>query len=483
MVPANQGSRGGLLAWTVFSTVLFVTATVFAIYFYVEANKVSTEAKTTAEKFRKVVTEAQLADPAVSELEAIRSNAELGFNDSMSLLDVATKQRDDLVKELGGPKYEQTMATVASLKTESPKKVATEGGAKLDTSSIKGLIGSLTDALVASQAEVATVREQLTSAQKAQENAAKELATAREAMDKQLAEVRGSAQQALDSTTAYTQAKDADVQQLQSSFDKQLADASTALQESQNKVADLTRASEETKQQMQQIQSRLQALRLNVADPIVRQADGQVVRIPAVNVVYIDLGQGDQVSPGMTFQVFDKVEGVPPIGDTDSAESALPLGKASLEIVRVGPTSSEARVIRTQPGQTLTEGDLIVNLIYDRNTRYNFMVFGNFDLDRNSVPTAADAEVIKRLVTQWGGRLTDKVNVDTDFVVLGAEPEIPVFTRDELSDPINQAKYDQARAEAEAYDTVRRSAQEYNVPILNQNRFLYFVGFYELSKR
>jgi hypothetical protein len=152
-------------------------------------------------------------------------------------------------------------------------------------------------------------------------------------------------------------------------------------------------------------------------------------------------------------------------------------------VVRVGPTSSEARVIRLQPGQTLTEGDLIVNLVYDRNARYNFVVFGNFDLDRNGVATAQDAEVIRRLVTQWGGRLTDRINVDTDFVVLGAEPVIPTFTRDELQDPINQAKFDQARAESDAYEDIRRQAQDYNVPILNQNRFLYFVGFYELARR
>jgi hypothetical protein len=136
-----------------------------------------------------------------------------------------------------------------------------------------------------------------------------------------------------------------------------------------------------------------------------------------------------------------------------------------------------------QPGQALTEGDLLVNLVYDRNAKYNFLVFGNFDLDRNNVPTPQDADVIRRLVTQWGGALTDKVNVDTDFVVLGAEPVIPSFTREELEDPINQAKYDQARADAEAYEEVRRQAPEYNLPILNQNRFLYFVGFYDLSKR
>ncbi|MCS7034009.1 MAG: hypothetical protein NZ561_08445, partial [Phycisphaerae bacterium] len=234
--------------------------------------------------------------------------------------------------------------------------------------------------------------------------------------------------------------------------------------------------------EIQNLQTRLAGLRVNAADPVVRQADGIIVRNPSPDLVYINLGQGDQVSPGMTFQVFDKVEGVPPPGDPESDEN-LPRGKASIEVIRVGPTSSEARVIRRQPGQTITEGDLIVNLIYDRNTRYNFLVFGNFDIDRNGQATAAEAEVIKRLVTQWGGRLTDKVNVDTDFVVLGIEPELPEFTREELEEPLNLAKFEQARADKDAYDRIKAIAQDYSVPILNQNRFLYFVGFYELARR
>jgi hypothetical protein len=77
------------------------------------------------------------------------------------------------------------------------------------------------------------------------------------------------------------------------------------------------------------------------------------------------------------------------------------VGKASIEVVRVGNTTSECRITRTSRGATLSEGDLIANLVYDKNTKYNFLVYGNFDLDRNGVATPQDAEVIKRLITQW----------------------------------------------------------------------------------
>jgi len=90
---------------------------------------------------------------------------------------------------------------------------------------------------------------------------------------------------------------------------------------------------------------------------------------------------------------------------------------------------------------------------------------------------------VKRLVTQWGGEVMPDINVDTDFVVLGAEPVVPTLSKDDLQDPVQKAIYDRAVAEAEAYANFRDKAINYRIPILNQNRFLYMIGYYELSKR
>ena len=76
-----------------------------------------------------------------------------------------------------------------------------------------------------------------------------------------------------------------------------------------------------------------------------------------------------------------------------------------------------------------------------------------------------------------------EINVETDFVVLGAEPQIPTLTREEREDPVQKAIYDRAVAEAEAYANISAKARDYRIPILNQNRFLYMIGYYELSKR
>ena len=52
MPPINQqGSRGALITWSVVCSILFVTATIFAIYFYVVANEATGKLKDQAAKY------------------------------------------------------------------------------------------------------------------------------------------------------------------------------------------------------------------------------------------------------------------------------------------------------------------------------------------------------------------------------------------------------------------------------------------------
>ena len=236
-----------------------------------------------------------------------------------------------------------------------------------------------------------------------------------------------------------------------------------------------------TQQALDAVRAKLEGHRLNVNDPVIRHADGIITKIASENIVYINRGMTDQIVRGLTFEVYDKVSGIPSLG-AGTADENMPVGKASLEVINVGPTSSECRIVRQQYATTLTQGDLIANLVYDPNTKYNFVVYGKFNLDQKQGPTLQDADVLKRLVSQWGARVVDKVGVDVDFVVLGTEPTLPNYSSDDLQDPINKKKLDDAQAELDAYGAVLQEAKELHIPVLNQNRFLYFVGYYDLAK-
>lgn len=478
MVPANQGSRTGIVVWMVFTSILSLVAVILAIYFYAQGNDAILRLEGLQKKYNEVIPEAQLTSADVTDLNAFKEDADLGFNGSMKSFDILMKQRDDLVARLGGSGYREAISKADALLV--PPKTA--GTTQPLSGSVTALVESLNQQSRGQSNQIAQLTSQLDDANSKLKATSQEVAAARAKFDEELAAVKEEANKALAGTTAYTQSKDATVEQLQADFAKKQTDTQEAQQTLTNQIADLNKQLEQSKLQYQNLQQKLGATRVNTADATVRAADGTILRVVSRDVVYIDLGQGDQVAPGLTFQVFDRVEGVPPVGE-NSGEENLPRGKASIEVVRVGAGSSECRVIRFQPGQNIIEGDLIANLVYDRNAKYSFTVYGNFDLDQNNVATPGDTEVVKRLVSQWGATPSEKITVDTDFLVIGAEPEVPSFTREELEDPINSARYAEAVAALEAYQDILRQARDLNVPILNQNRFLYYIGYFESAKR
>lgn len=486
IVSANQSSRGGLLTVAVVASVVALTSLIFSIYFYVDSNKSADEVTKMRTRYANLIADAQLASADITDLESIKNDekmAALGYNGSMKAFDVLLKQRDDLAAKVGGSgsKWAEAMYAADATRTAAEAKVK---GAELPAlpTDLTGSISTLANKVVAQQSQLQQLQDQLAASTKQVEDLNTQAAAARAAMDQQLAGVRAEADKALDDSKNYAGTKDASVAQLQTDFEARTKEYDNQKAQLDVQIQDLKNQIEKFRTQNQNLLGKLAGNRVNTADAVVRASDGQIIRVVNGNTVYIDLGAGDQVAPGLTFQVYDRVEGVPPIGE-NTADEALPRGKASIEVVRVSAGSSECRIIGMQPGYNIVEGDLISNLVYDRNTKYNFMVYGSFDLDQNGVATPGDTEVMKRLVTQWGGKLTDRITVNTDFVVLGAEPTIPGFTKEELDDPINAAKDAEARAALDAYNQVLGQARELNIPVLNQNRFLYYIGYFEQARR
>src|SRR5208283_5228929 len=113
------------------------------------------------------------------------------------------------------------------------------------------------------------------------------------------------------------------------------------------------------------------------------------------------------------------------------AEGNMPIGIGSIEIRHVSLAVSQCRVINVQPGRMIHLGDLVANIVYDRNTKYNFVVYGKFDLSQTGRPSEVDADKIRSLILRWGGKLQTSPDVDTDFIVMGSEPVVTDLTPDE----------------------------------------------------
>jgi hypothetical protein len=468
-----------LITWTVVTSFLFVISAIFAIYFYVDASKNAEQLDTVRGKYKNVIAEGALQNPEVTALANLKD-----YDAGAGYFYVALERGNRMAKLIAGASAqtpEAAMAAGNSAIASAADKVKGVG-LSLSANNLVTAVNLLADQVVQRSTEAAnnkkTADEAVATATQLRKDADEQIAKLTQSLTERAQEV----QDAKANVETMTQAKDQQLQSTADATDARLKETQDALNRANLQVEDLKSQLEAKNKELVQVQDRLRDIRPNVNTPVLQQADGRVVRLPGGGICFIDLGSGDQVIAGMTFEVYDRNEGIPPPGDP-TTDLSLPKGKASLEVTRVGPTSSECRIVRTTPGSAITEGDLVANLVYDRNVKNKFLVYGSFDLDRDGKPTAQDAEVIKRLVTQWGGQVVNDVNVDTDFVVLGAEPAIPSLTREEREDPIQKAIYDKAVADAEAYANISARARDYRIPILNQNRFLYMVGYYELSRR
>ncbi len=207
---------------------------------------------------------------------------------------------------------------------------------------------------------------------------------------------------------------------------------------------------------------------------VTREADGVITSILSEeNLVYIDRGHADQIILGMTFEVFDEDAGV----FVDDNENIR--GKATIEVIRMTDRSSLTRVVRLSRNATINENDLIANVVYDPNISYRFHVFGEFDIDNTGQETATDRRRVETMVTQWGGQLVESLTYNTDFLVLGQEPSPPEALPPGTIDIVIIERTAAQKRKFERYQSLIEEAKSLSIPILNQNRFLMLVGYYQ----
>jgi hypothetical protein len=249
-------------------------------------------------------------------------------------------------------------------------------------------------------------------------------------------------------------------------------------------------------------------------------------RDPGRRTCYINIGQARGVPVGTTFMVYDKVGGIPSLSadieglDDESArrqkdatsklstaaaggggivtaaaandryETGMPAGfKASIEVTRVMPgNTAQCKIIKVERGQQLQVGDIIGNVVFNPDVKFKFAVYGEFDLDYNGVPTTTDTSTVKRLITQWGGQISQpttaaEIGPDIDFVVVGIRPEVPVLTADDANNAIEQQRVEAAKVAQQKYNDILDRARDFSIPVLNQTRFLYYTGYFDQRTR
>ena len=479
-MPVSQGSRAGILTAMVASIIIAVAMIVVAIYFGQKLSESERALTDLTERHRPLVSENDIIDPRVLALNQLKTDVP-AFSGMQSALQVSMAESDQMAKTIGGNATPDKAPDVArTALTQAADKVKKAANLTLPTDSLTAAVAALSDQVV----QFAGSTQELNAKLKAAETQNQQiLAAQKQQLDDKDKLIAAANQKVEETTTELKQAQEqttnaqAALQASANSSMKQLQDVNASLT-TQNQAKDKQLLADQ--KVIAGFKTKLKAARVNPVEAIVQHPDGTIIRVGDNQTCFINLGSRQHVSKGLTFEVYDKTRGIPALGDGLS-ENGVPVGKASIEVFNVGPDTSECRIVKLQPGQQLVIGDLISNLIYDPTTPYNFVVYGNFDLSNSGVVSPGDADIIKRLITQWGGKIQDKVDVDTDFVVMGAEPVVPPVT--DQNNSVEVMKAAEARKALEKYQAFITSAAQLSIPIMNQNRFLYFTGYYDLANR
>lgn len=432
--------------------ILFVFSLVSAILFYTKISQADQRVADADKKLREVATDAQLA--------SLRTTLGDRSGSSGTLL-VGLQQE---LAALRGLVAGSETATVDSIR----KEMAT---AEVTAPSLMGEI------------------RRLNAEWKASKDAASEAEAGKKSAEDQLAVVqnqKAAAQQEFDAALADLKSRLDQVDSRNTAFQATVSDQGKTLADEMARVRSQTQGTiNSLRSQIDQKDKEIESLNKRIRE-LQQRSKAQAAIDPSVEpkgivaailsergLVYINRGRSHRIQLGMTFLVGDRITGL------SKDENNELQGKAVVEVINVMDESSVARIVKATRGNSVIEGDPVFNAAYDPNVHYKFVVFGEFDIDNTGSPSVSDRQRIETLITQSGGSVVQAMTYDTDFLVLAPEPKIPEPLPADVIDQTRLIEHAEQTRRYNQWQELLAQAKALSIPVLNQNRFLSLVGYYQ----
>jgi len=410
-------------------------------------------------------------DQARQDSQDVVSAAERNRDDILNLVEEAKKNRQSLVSYLvdsQGSIMERVSGSRRDKLTDLTNKLqSVEGGAS----------GNLLALVAQRDAEISNLRDQLGRAEAGRTKALTDLTNEGD----RIAGIQASHQATVDRLNTDVGTFEGDMtayrggmEDYKSKVDAQVDRLKNEAAEAQKRLNDeVQRVSDEN----QILDAQLRVARGQKTAALFRGADesalvdGEVIGLdPSSGSVFLNLGSDEKVVLGMTFTVYADRAAVRP-----NEDGAYPQGKATVEIINVGTTGSTARVTSEVRGNSVVKGDVIANAVYDPNKVYKFVVFGNFDYNRDGISSALEAQEVRSMIEGWGGEIVADLTGDSDFLVLGERPVVPARPADAAPLEVVQ-NFVRQQKEVQRYDNLADQARKTSVPVLNENRLYTLIG-------
>ncbi len=468
-MPAHRRKQSNAMLYTLITFVgLFIATTTVAVIYYVKAE----EHRGSLEDTRREI------DALANDRERQAMGTTVGAKQGQeSWLGTVVKYLDQTVCLVVGGVPEPTSAEVkiknTGSKVANALSLAKNHIAVTDPNTI-GLVPVIEQlsaeldktkkAQAATQQQLSDVQQQFDSANKANEDTRRALLAEKSKLQQDVNDIK----QKYDELAALLQqTTDEQIQTLAKQLEQARADLKTTNENLLRTQAELELA----QGMMQRAQDEVGKI-MPGPDREVRayQPDGQIILIDdQAQVVHLNIGSDERVYPGLTFGVYNRGESVPKDGKS----------KAEVEVFDVAKTYSAARIINSAVRKPILQGDVVANLIWNSDRANVFVITGEFDLDGDGRIDSDGAAKIKTLIEKWGGRVTDAISIDTDFLVLGQQPQVlqrPTLEEQEV-DPRAREKYEASLLKLNHYNELQSQAQALWIPVFTYERFLYFTGY------
>jgi len=476
-MPAGKRQSNAMLYTLIIFVALFIAAVTAAIILYVKHEELKTIASDAKSRLEEVATAAELRKIGAIIGTKQRNKSRLG-----TMVDYLDKMVLSIVGGVGEDESAEVKVTTADSKIKNTFKALSQGYIDIDARdpNVTGLL-PIIEMLTAKQDNITSeynnlqkqfeeLKNRFDDSVEAAFDKEQELMKEKERLELQVSSIKSDYEdlKALMEKTSDEQIRSlvSDLENEKKAYDK----------EHQDKL----KLQAELKRAISRMENALAQLRRIQPGPDIDvtafKSDGKVMLTDrSTKTVHVNIGSDNHVYRGLTFSVYDKNAPIPKDGK----------GKAEIEILRVDKNISTARIIRSEIKRPIVEGDIIANLIWDSEQANIFAIAGEFDLDGDNKIDLQAVNKIKTLIEKWGGRVAEKVSIDTDFLVLGRVPKTrrrPTFEEMEIY-PLAMDRYEASVERVARYRELVNQAQALSVPVLNYERFLYLTGYKSLSVR
>ncbi len=200
------------------------------------------------------------------------------------------------------------------------------------------------------------------------------------------------------------------------------------------------------------------------AEQLMQKVDGRVLNMSGP-VVYINLGAQHGIKAGVRFVVVSA-----------SQEGQFqPAVKAVLEVTDVGDLTSEAHVVASIQSDPIVRGDILYNLIYNRNVPLNFFVMGDFDLNQDEMIDPNGEQRVAEIISLAGGAVNKQISPAVNFVIVGKTPETPEKVED--AGEYAQEEYEKQMKKVQRFNDLRDQVQALAIPTISENDFVKYTGY------